>query len=344
MTTKPELSPKKAGGDPPQRATSHDVARLAGVSQSTVSRVFRDGASVAKAKREKVEAAARALNYRPSRVARSLTSNRSGMIAVIVTRPSHRAHPEVLYDLGEEIQRAGNRQLVFVLPEDRADRATIDDILSYNVDGVISCAVLEDAAIETCHTAGVPVVLFNRESPAMPAASISCDHGAGLRELFSRLPRDGADAMLYLAGPEGSSVSAARLSGTRTAAEAAGFTIGRVMHGDFSFDCGRRVMAELATAGEVPRILLAANDAMALGAVEACRSDQNLRVPGDVAIVGYDDVPQAAWPSFDLTTLHQPVRDMAAAAVDMIATRVATRDYKGEVRRLGATLRWRGTA
>ncbi|WP_238365879.1 LacI family DNA-binding transcriptional regulator [Mesobacterium pallidum] len=320
------------------------MARLAGVSQSTVSRVFRDGASVTQATRDRVEAAARQVNYRPSRAARALTSNRSGMIAVIATKPSHRAHPEVLYDLGEEIQAAGHRQLVFVLPEDRVDVATVHDILSYNVDGLISCAVLDDDAIEACHAARVPVVLFNRESPAMPVASISCDHGAGLHALFARLAAYGTPEITYLAGPAKSFVSASRLTGVREAAAAAGFAIATVLQGDYSFDFGRKAMTELGGSGVVPRILLAANDAMALGAIEACRRDLGLRVPEDVAIVGYDDVPQASWPSFELTTLHQPVRDMAAAAVSMATARMDVPEFQSEVRRLGATLRLRGSA
>ncbi len=125
------------------RATSHGVARLAGVSQSTVSRVYQVQTSVSKATRLRVEAAAAELNYVPNRVARSLTSQRSGMIAVVITQPSSRAYPEILFYLGAEIEAAGYRMLVFTLPADEDGRGLIQNLLSYHVDGILSSAAFD---------------------------------------------------------------------------------------------------------------------------------------------------------------------------------------------------------
>ena len=325
------------------RATSYDVARLAGVSQSAVSRVFRPGASVSRDARARVEAAARALNYAPSQIARSLISRRSRMIGVIVTQLTMRNYPEALQMLGTEIQSSGNRMLVVMVPNDDGAAAAAADLLGYHVDGIVSSAFLPDETLEVCASHKAPVVLFNRTPRNALASSVCCDHADAMELLVAHLATAGIGRVAYVAGPERAPVSNDRLLGLRNALLARGKQIGRVVHSDYSYEGGRAVAAELAAGPEKPDLVVCANDAMGLGVMDGLRFDLNLRVPGDVAVAGFDDVLQSSWPTYGLTTLRQPLQRMAQAAMRMLMEQIGGQAGAGERRLLPAELKIRNS-
>lgn len=341
MTTQSQEHAASVRGD--ARPTSYDVARLAGVSQSAVSRVFRDGASVSPAMRSKVEAAARTLGYAPSQIARSLISQRSRMIAVIATDLSSRAYPEILFYLGNEIQDAGNRMLVFALPSDEYDGALLRNVLAYHVDGIVSSAVLDDEFLASCDRQNVPVVLFNRTPRGARASAVACDHAPGMELLVNHVAPTSVGPLAFLAGPEAAPVSRERLAGARSALAHLGRSIDHIVHSDYSFEGGRAAARRLMALPDRPRIILCANDSMALGAMDECRHVLGFRVPKDVAITGFDDIPQASWPSYDLTTLRQPVRRMAHMAVRFLTEQIDGQAAPGERRLLPAELMVRGS-
>lgn len=327
----------------PARPTSYDVAMLSGVSQSTVSRVFRDGAPVSKATRKKVEAAAQALNYSPSQIARSLITQRTNLIGVVITDPSNRAYPDVLFYLGQEIQASGSRMLVVALPRDGDTAIAVREILAYHVDGIVSSAVLDDSSLEMCAKAHVPVVLFNRTRPNMPVSAVCCDHNAGMEMLVGHLAVAPTGQISLLAGPEWAPVSQDRLQGAVGALTRRGIAVGKIMHSDYTFEGGRQSARELLSASGTPQTVICANDAMALGVMDACRFELGLRVPEDVAVTGFDDIPQSDWPSYRLTTVRQPVRRMAKATVRMLTELIDGTGVSGERRLLPPELRIRAT-
>lgn len=328
----------------PPRPTSYDVAMLAGVSQSTVSRVFRQGAPVSKSARRKVEAAAQALNYSPSQIARSLITQRTNLIGVIITDPSNRAYPDVLFYLGQEIQDTGNRMLVVALPRDGETSAAVRAILAYHVDGIISSAMLDDASLEMCDKAHVPVVLFNRTKPDTPISAVCCDHHAGMEMLVKHLAEAPIAGVSLLGGPEWAPVSRDRLQGAIDALTREGIAFGPIVHSDYTFEGGRQSARALLSGTDLPHTVICANDAMALGVMDACRFELGLRVPEDVAVTGFDDIPQADWPSYRLTTIRQPVRRMAKAAVRMLAELIDGSAISGERRMLPPELRIRASS
>lgn len=330
---------RKAG----TRATSYDVARQAGVSQSTVSRVFRDGASVAKATRRKVEAAAEALNYSPSLIARSLITQRSNMIAVVITDPSNRAYPDILFYLGQSIQDTGNRMLVFALPREADAPSIVRDILAYHVDGIISSASLDADFLSACNQAKVPVVLFNRSPMNAMASAICCDHAAGMETLVRHLDRAPMGHVSILSGPQSAPVSRERLEGAMRALAKIGVEPSPVLYGDYTFEGGRRAAAELLAGHDGPHTVVCVNDAMALGVMDACRFDLGLSVPGEVSVTGFDDIPQSSWPSHGLTTVRQPVRRMAQTAVRMLTEQIDGVSGGGERRLLSPEIRIRAS-
>lgn len=323
----------RSKGRDKRRVTSYDVARLAGVSQSAVSRAFRDGGSVAPETRIRIEDAARRLGYAPSNIARSLITQRSQLIGVVVTETTTRNYPDVLFYLGQEIQESGNRMLVFTLPNDVDRSNAISDLLSYHVDGIISGATLPEDLIEACERHDVPVVLYNRVSRSPVASAVGCDHATAMHDLVSHLAKGGIARAVFVAGPRLAPVSEDRLRGAQAALAELGLPPALVAYSDYSYEGGRSIAHSLLSSPDRPDTIICANDSMALGVLDACRYDLGLDVPREVAVSGFDDIPQAAWPSFELTTVHQPVRTMTRSAVRMLME-YNSGEFSGPERRL----------
>jgi DNA-binding LacI/PurR family transcriptional regulator len=331
------------GTPPSSRATSYDVARLAGVSQSAVSRAFRDGGSISRGTREKVEKAAQELGYAPNLIARSLITQRSRMVGVVMTDTTARNTTDVLRHLSDAIQVSGNRMLLCTVPEDGAATAGVADLLAFHVDGIVSSARLAPEALEAAQRQRVPVVMFNRAPPGLLAASVACDHSAGMALMIGHLVEGGLGRTLFVAGPEDAPVSNDRLGGAVAALAARGLALDRIVHGDYSYESGFTLLRDHVAAGGRPDTVICANDAMALGAMDALRFDLGLRVPENIAVAGFDDMPQSAWPTYALTTLRQPVRRMAEMSMRLLLDQIAGAADGGERRLMPAELKVRAS-
>ncbi len=329
--------------DVPARVTSYDVARSAGVSQSAVSRCFRDGSSVSAEKRGRIEAAARALGYAPSKIARSLITNRSNMLGVLISEATAHSYGDLLFRLGAEIQAAGYRMLVFTVSGTNAAAASLPDIIAYNLDGLICGVSVPDAVVAACAERHIPIVLYNRSGRGGWACSVGCDDPGGLSALAAHLRRGGSRRLKYIAGPAEAPVSQSRGRALRDAAAEHGLEVLDIVHADWSYDGGRAAMLRLLDEGPRPDTVVCANDSMALGAIDACRFDLKLDVPGDIAVAGYDNVPEGAWPTYALTTLAQPLHALTRTAVRMIREQLDGSGTPGEQRRMPATLVVRGS-
>jgi len=316
--------------------TSYDVARLAGVSQSAVSRCFRPGASVAPATRAKIMAAADSLGYRPNAIAQGLITRRSNLVAVIISNLTNLYYPEVLAELTQRLSERGARVLLFAL---RAE-SEIDDVLDlvwrYQVDGAIVAALLSSAQLRAFAARGTPLVLYNRHSAAVPVASVVCDFSIG-EQLVDGLVAGGCRAFGLIGGPADSAVGEARVEGARARLAHAGITPLAVDRGDFSYGGGHAAARRLFAAHRLDAVI-AANDVMALGAMDAVRLDLGLRVPEQVSVVGFDGVAPATWRSYALTTVRQPVGRMTAAAVTMLFERIENAGFGPERRTFSGEL------
>ena len=286
------LENPRSGSGPRQvvRVTSYDVAKLAGVSQSAVSRAFRQGGSISRETRAKVEEAARSLGYAPSKLARSLITQRTRMVGVVMTELTARNYPDVLRFLSNEIQALGNRMLLCTVPDDSGAAAGLEDLLAYQVDGIISSALPTRDCLEAAHRRGVPVVLYNRAALGVAAAAVACDHPAAMDALADILVAGVASEVVFIAGPQTAPISNDRLKAVETALSARGSGVSRVLYSDYSYEGGRAQAIEAVSGGRPPDTLICANDAMALGVMDALRFDLGLRVPEDVAVTGFDDV------------------------------------------------------
>ncbi len=301
-----------------QPANATDVANLAGVSQSTVSRVFSPGAKVSPTTRQKVLSAAEKLGYAPNRLARGLITQSSGIVGIVMADISNPFYPDVLERFTQQLQALGRQVLLF----NAAPNQTVDDILplvlQYQVEAlIITSATLSTEMAAVCAKRNTPVILFNRVVPCQPVNSVCCDNRAGGALVARLLLEAGYERLAYIAGKANTSTNNERESGFGETVTEAGLTWQRAQ-GAYTYESGYEAARHLLTQSPRPEAIFCANDLMAMGALDAARSTLGLRVPAEVAIVGFDDIPAAAWSAYSLTTVRQPVNQMIAATLDLL--------------------------
>ena len=304
------------------QATSLDVARLAGVSQSAVSRCFTAGASVSHAMRDKVQAAARKLGYQPNAHARSLITGRSRIIGLVLSALENLFYPAVLERLAKRLQQDGYHLLIFIGDNANSDDL-VEEILQYNVDGIVlGATTLSSALAQRCADASIPVVLFNRvmaSGSAGAVSSVRSDNVGGGREMARFLVAGGHKRIAYIAGREDSSTNLEREQGFREGLAELGQRIYARAIGNYDVVQARQAARDLfASATDRPDAVFVAGDLMAIVVLDTLRHELGLSVPQDVSVVGFDNVPQAAWASYELTTFEQPVQPMVEATVALL--------------------------
>lgn len=318
---------------PRRRVTSYDVAELAGVSQSAVSRVFQTGASASKDMRDRVFSAANKLGYRPNAIARGLITQRSNMVAVIISRQTNLYYPEVLVQITQRFSEHGIRVLLFALEHERDVNSILDQVLQYRVDGVVTAVTLSHEQLKTLEHAEIPVIFYNRTHPEWLINSVRCDQEEGERWLVGQLVGAGHKRFAIISGPEDSQVSTDRTRGALQRLGELDIEDILIVTGDYSYASGRAAFAEIIHNMEPhPEAVIAANDMMAIGCIDEARETFQLRVPDEISVVGFDGVGPARFAAYDLSTVRQPVGRMSEAAVSMLIERIENPDLSPEKR------------
>ena len=308
---------KRAGAAP----TIIDVAREAGVSIKTVSRVMNKEPTVHADTRARVQQAVAALNYRPQLSARSLAGAKSFLIGLLYYDPSAAFVAGVQQGATLGCREAGRHLVVESLQENAAHvPAQIESMLAaLRPDGMILTPPLCDnpAILETLRAHRTPCVLISPSGDGHGMASVCMDDALAAEELTNLLISLGHRAIGFIEGNQAASLR--RRAGYERALKAHGITpdASLVMPGNFEFDAGVDAARRLFALPRPPTAIFAANDYMALGALTEAQR-QGISVPGDLAIVGFDDTDAASlvWPP--LTTVRQPLAEMAMAAVAML--------------------------
>ncbi|MEL6784035.1 MAG: LacI family DNA-binding transcriptional regulator [Pseudomonadota bacterium] len=302
--------------------TSADVARLAKVSQSAVSRTFTRGASVSDETRKRVTDAAQVLGYRPNALARSLISGKSGIIGVLVAYLDNQFYPTIIEKLSRRLSERGYRVLLFM--SDPGDQtAVVQDMLQYQVEGVVmASAHLSSLLAQECADNGIPVVLFNRYMASSPANSVTSDNLEGGRLLAHFLVDGEHERIAYIAGYEDSSTNRDREAGFYKGLAERGAVCHSRAVGSYTQNGAAQAARDLFEADDPPDAVFVANDHMAFAVMDVLRQELGLSIPGDVSVVGYDDVPQAAWQAYDLTTVEQPSDAMIDATISILLDQV----------------------
>ena len=329
-----------------EKVTSMDVARLAGVSQSAVSRVFTPGASASKKTIEKVRRAAAELGYRPNVLARAMVSGKSRMIGLVVAYLENYFYPEVVEKLSNSLQQQGYHVLMFMTAQtaDNIDDV-VEEILDYQVDGIVAASVAMGSELsERCRAAGVPVVLFNRTQDDDSLSAVTSDNVAGGRKVAEFLLAGGHEKIGYIAGWEGASTQRDREFGLRVGLSMAGKSLFAREVGNYKLAEAQEAARRMFAGPDRPDAVFAANDHMAFAAMDVLRHELGLSVPGDVSVVGYDDVPIAAWTAYDLTTVRQSANRMVAETVSILMDLIDNPDAESRRIAIDAPLIIRGSA
>ena len=308
-----------------RRVTSYDVASLAGVSQSAVSRCFQPAASVSKSTYERVMQAAKELDYTPNPAARSLMTRRSNQVALVISHVATLYFPEALAELSQQFGRFGIRILLFPLPREGDVDQTLAEVWQHQVDGVLVAARLDAAQVAEFERRQLPFVLFNRGLREPGVNAIVCDQVAAARLLVARLAAAGHKRFAMIEGPRHSLIAQERSRGVARSLAELGLAPPLLVQGCDDYASGGHGLREIvARLGCLPDVVVCSNDVMAIGCLDTARHDMRLVVPEALSVTGFDGVAQAAWLSYNLTTLRQPMAAMADAASALLHKLIKT--------------------
>ena len=331
------------------RATSRDVALLAKVSQSSVSRAFTPNSSLSADKRERVLRAASALNYVPNSIASSLITRRSNTIAIILGNIENPFYVHVLKGFIAKLQKLGRQTLTFTVEPGASSDDAILRVLRHQVDGIIlTAAQLSTRSTSLCRDRGIPLVLFNRTIPGADAAVVRCDNVGGGAEMAQSFLAAGARSFAIIKGDPMGSTSQDRVTGFLGALWQAGIARDAVREIEGQSVYQRAFDAVGAVYGghgdPLPAAIFGVNDIMAIGAIDALRSTRRIRVPEDVLVAGFDDIPESArWP-YRLTTMRQPIEQMIHESLALLMSDDRENGAPSPVdRQLNSTMIWRET-
>lgn len=299
--------------------SSTDVARLAGVSQSAVSRAFSKGKSVSEETSRKVFDAAEKLGYSPNFFPRILLNHRSDLVAVVISGAANPFYARALEAFTIALQDTGRQVLLVHVEGDHSLDGIVPRLASYRVDAIVSALpVLSGEAARAFAKFSIPTVSFNTPIKNRWVTSVCSDSAGGARMVADLFVARGARSFAYIAGSAGSHANRERLRGYRDRLREHGFDPVAVAAGDFSYEGGFRAVTALSADGRLSDAVFCANDLMAIGVLDALRGPLGLRVPEDVLVAGYDDVPEASWAAYDLTTIVQDAPAMVAAAMSIL--------------------------
>jgi DNA-binding LacI/PurR family transcriptional regulator len=307
--------------------TAYDVARLAGVSQSAVSRSFSEGTSVSKNMRQRVKDAAKKLNYRPNLVARALSTSRTRMIGVAVPPFENPFFPAMVEELSTLLQKSGYRVLLFTSRDRQSFDPILEDVLTSGVDALVMIsASLSSRFADQCKQVGLPVVLLNRKTEKRIASSVTGDNTLGAESIAAFLLAGAHRRFAIIVGQISSSTSRDREEAFTGYLQRHDKRVDARATGNFSFEGAAAAAREVFSQKSRPDALFCISDHMAIAAINVARAEFGLQVGKDISIIGFDDISLASWPAFDLTTYAQPIAEMAGGVIEIILAQLSSAD------------------
>jgi len=307
-----------------KRITIHDVAQRAGVSSQTVSRVLNQRPDVSPETKEKVLQAILELNYRPSGIARSLRLRSTGTLGLIVPDSANPFFAE-LGRVIEQVAFEKGYSLILCNSEGNLEKESfyLDVLVEKQVDGLIFVGANKASRLHPVLSGAVPVVLVDRDLNGDHLDLIFADNLEGGRMATNYLISLGHERIGCITGPSRLPTSKARLDGYRRALaeHKIPFEKELVVSGDFRYQGAYQGMKKLLSLSQPPTAVFALNDLMAVGAI-ACAVSYGLKVPEDLSVIGFDDIPLATFFNPSLTTISQPREEMGKLAVSMLLERL----------------------
>ncbi|MEM1095530.1 MAG: LacI family DNA-binding transcriptional regulator [Bacteroidota bacterium] len=317
--------PSSRSGD--HRVTIYDVATKAGVSHATVTRFFRQPEKLSARTYRRVEAVVNELHYVPNAAARSLSSGRTNLVALVVTDITSAFYTTIMHGVEATAQSHGYTLILVNTDESvEKERALLDALIAHRIDGVIlTPAQGEGHDLSQLERHGIAVVLIDRELPNGRYDLVHGDSYEAGRTLTHHLLDQGLRDIAFVGGPEGVSSLEQRLKGYTDAMTAAGHPL-RVHLGTYSRQSGEAIFDALATDDTLPEAIVAASNKVALGVLVAARR-HGIRIPDDVAVACVDDLETASLIDPFLTVAAQPAYDIGQLAMEMLIERIEGKTY-----------------
>lgn len=326
--------------------TIYDVARVAEVSPATVSRVLNGKQSVDEELAERVRDAARQLDYRPNALARNLRRSRTSLWAVIISDINNPFFTAMVRGVEDVAQRSQYSVVLCNADEDPDKEAGyISAVLSEQMAGVIISPTRRSTHIGRLLGAGAPVVAIDREVEGAEMDTVLVDNEHGALLATEHLLAQGCQRIACIMGPREVTTASQRLRGYRAALRAAGRPLERdlVRYADFREAGGHAAMADLLESRTEPDAVFAGNDLMTVGAL-ACLTERGIKVPDEVAVVGFDDVAWAGYLRPPLSTVSQPTYELGRTAASLLLARIAEPRRPASRITLHTELRVRGSS
>ncbi|WP_404430427.1 LacI family transcriptional regulator [Microbacterium lacus] len=306
--------------------TSRDVARLASVSQPTVSRALRDDPRVSEDTRRRVREAADLLGYVPSEAGRALSSGRTRRVGLLVTDLANQFYAQVIAPVHLELEERGYQ---LMLHTESADNETVvERLIANGLDGVIlATTTIDSVAPVRLRDRGLPFVYFNRTSAMVDADATVVRPERGFDQAVEHVIELGHRRIGAILGPSNTSTAQSRESALRAALAARGVTLDAnyVRRCPFDTSAGDEAAASLLALAEPPTVIFCGNDVVAYGALNAARR-AGVEVPDGVSIIGFDDLPAASWPIIELSTIAYDFAAMAREAAGLVTQRIVDPD------------------
>lgn len=295
-----------------------DVARLAGVSHQTVSRVINGSPSIRPATKARVELAIQELGYRPNTAARALVTRRSGIIGIVGSSTALYGPSSIQRSVQEAARTAGYFTSMVPLAEVSLEalRDALDHLARQSVEAIVLIAAQEDV-LAVAHSAvtGLPMIVVEGDLSGR-GLSVGVDQIDGARQATQHLIDLGHRTIEHVAGPVTYTEAKGRRTGYEAAMRDAGLVPGQLWEGDWTPESGYRIGRELVRNGGTTAVFVA-NDQMAIGVLHAF-AEAGWSVPGDVSVVGFDDIPEAAYLNPSLTTVRQDFHAVGQRAIDLV--------------------------
>jgi LacI family transcriptional regulator, repressor for deo operon, udp, cdd, tsx, nupC, and nupG len=316
-------------------AVIKDVARLAGVAPSTVSKYLNNSANLKESYRERIRQAIEALDYTPSNIARSMRTGRKNLIAVIVPSILNPFYSELYHVIRTECLQKGYTPILYTTDEDmEVLRSVLVNVGSSHVDGAILC-VLDEEEIRNrleeleMHT---PVALLSWHVQSSKFSCVAIDVYSAIFKATSHLIELGHKRIAYVGGLLNRSISQEKLRAFRNAMSGAGLPLAEelIVSNHFTYEAGFIATRDFMHEPNAPTGIVAANDVLAIGCVKYLVNN-GIRVPDDVAVIGHDGTQLASIYDPSISTMAQPIVDMGSAVVGMVVSRIEKHNSKRSI-------------
>jgi DNA-binding LacI/PurR family transcriptional regulator len=315
------------------------------VAASTVSRALKNDPRVASETRERIAQLALEAGYTPNALARTLSGGQSGLVGLVLGPVQNPFYAELLAEAVAQTAAREQRLLIVHAGPGPIEDRTSEALLQYQVDGcLIASAELSSRAAAVCAARGVPIVMVNRVA-RLHASAVTCDNFSGGQEVADFLMAGGHRRFGIVLGTEGASTSDDRDAGYSAGLAAQGAEVSLRIPGGSTYDGGYAAGRRIGVLGrqERPDAVFAVNDIMAMGLMDGLRQ-AGLDVPGDVSVVGFDNVGPSARTIYNLTTVAQPLSIMLCRGLELLAGRIADPNLPDETIVLRGQLVVRGSA